>query len=152
MTEQGADLVLAGGSLSVMEAAGVAGAFLGGVISDRLGRRPVLAAALVSSSLFLFAFINLHGWILIAILLGLGFSLLSTAPVIMAAVQESFPENRALANGIYMAVSFLSSSVVTVLVGGIGDLFNLRTAYAVSAVLIMLGLPFVFLLPKTNGK
>lgn len=152
MTEQGADLVLAGGSLSVMEAAGVAGAFLGGVISDRLGRRPVLAAALVSSSLFLFAFINLHGWILIAILLGLGFSLLSTAPVIMAAVQESFPENRALANGIYMAVSFLSSSVVTVLVGGIGDIFNLRTAYAVSAVLIMLGLPFVFLLPKTNGK
>lgn len=152
MTERGADLILAGASLSVMEAAGVAGAFLGGVISDRLGRRPVLAAALVLTSLFLFAFLGSHGWVLFPLLLLLGFTLLSTAPVVMAAVQESFPENRALANGIYMAVSFLTSSLVTVAVGRIGDLFSLSTAYTVSAVLILAGLPFVFMLPKTNGR
>jgi FSR family fosmidomycin resistance protein-like MFS transporter len=152
MTEQGADLVLAGASLSVMEAAGVAGAFFGGVISDRLGRRPVLGAGIVFSSIFLFLFLGSHGWVIFLILLGLGFSLLSMAPVVMATVQESFPENRALANGVYMAVAFVSSSIVTLLVGGIGDLFNLRTAYLVSAILILAGLPFVFLLPKTNGK
>ncbi len=152
MTEQGADLLLAGASLSVMEAAGVAGAFLGGVISDRLGRRPVLTAALVLTSLFLFGFLGSHGWVLFPVLLLLGFTLLSTTPVIMAAVQESYPENRALANGIYMAVNFITSSIVTVLVGRIGDLFNLSTAYTVSAVLILAGLPFVFMLPKTNGK
>lgn len=152
MTEQGANLILAGGSLSVMEAAGVAGAFLGGVISDRLGRRPVLAATLVLTSVFLFAFLGAHGWLLFPILLLLGFTLLSTAPVVMATVQESFPENRALANGIYMAINFVSSSLVTVLVGRIGDLYSLNTAYLASAVLILGGLPFVFLLPKTNGK
>ncbi len=152
MTEQGASLLLAGGSLSVMEAAGVAGAFLGGSISDRLGRRPVIAAATVLTSIFLFAFLGSRGWILFPILLALGFCLLSTAPVIMATVQESFPENRALANGIYMAVNFISTSVVTIIIGRIGDLFSLGTAYAVSAVLILVGLPFIFLLPKTNGK
>lgn len=152
MTEQGADLILAGASLSVMEAAGVAGAFLGGVISDRLGRRPVLATTLVLSSVFLFAFLGARGWVLFPILLLLGFVLLSTAPVVMATVQESFPENRALANGIYMAVNFAFSSVITVIVGGIADLFSLSTAYMVSAILILGGLPFVFLLPKTNGN
>lgn len=152
MTEQGADLVFAGASLSVLEAAGVAGAFFGGVISDRLGRRPILAAGLVLSSIFIFAFLGSHGWLLFPILIGLGFTLLSITPVVMATVQESFPENRALANGVYMAVSFISSSVVTLLIGGISDLFSLSTAYTVSAVLILAGLPFVFLLPKTNGK
>jgi FSR family fosmidomycin resistance protein-like MFS transporter len=152
MTERGAGLILAGGSLSVMEAAGVAGAFLGGVISDRLGRRPVLAAALVLTSAFLFIFLNAGGWLLFPILLLLGFTLLSTAPVVMATVQESFPENRALVNGVYMAINFVLSSLVTVLVGRIGDLYSLSTAYTISALLILGGLPFVFMLPKTNGR
>lgn len=152
MTEQGKGLMLAGASLSVMEIGGVAGAFLGGVLSDRLGRRPVLAVAMIASSIFLFAFLGTQGWVLVPILLALGFTLLSIAPVIMAVVQESFPENRALANGIYMAVSFVSSSVVTIMVGRLSDLFSLSTAFTVSAALILTGLPFVFLLPKTNGK
>lgn len=151
LTEQGSDIVRAGASLSIMQAAGALGAFFGGSISDRLGRKPVMAAALVASSLTLIAFTSLEGWILLPLLLLLGFSLLSITPIIMAVVQESFPESRALANGVYMAVSFISSSLVTVLIGAIGDLSSLRTAYYVSAGLALAGLPFVLRLPKTNG-
>lgn len=151
LTEQGNDIFHAGASLSIMQAAGAVGAFFGGSISDRLGRRPVMITALVVSSLTLFAFTSLDGWILFPLLLLLGFSLLSITPIIMAVVQESFPESRALANGVYMAVSFLSSSLVTVLVGAISDLTSLHTAYYVSAGLALVGLPFVLRLPKTNG-
>jgi FSR family fosmidomycin resistance protein-like MFS transporter len=152
LTEEGANLMLAGASLSLLEAAGVIGALLAGPLSDRLGRRPLMIFSLVSTSLFIFLLLNLHGWWQFPALLGLGFGLLSMTPVVMAIVQESFPENRALANGIYMAVSFVSSSFATLAIGAIGDLFNLRTAYLLSAVLVLLGLPFLFRLPGSPKK
>lgn len=152
LTEQGASLVMAGGALSIMQAAGAVGAFLGGSLSDRLGRKPMMIAALVTTSISLFAFTMLEGWILFPLLLLLGFSLLSITPIIMALVQESFPESRALANGAYMAVAFVSSSIVVVLVGAIGDLSSLHTAYLVSAGLALAGLPFVMRLPSTNKQ
>ncbi|MHB8191969.1 MAG: MFS transporter [Bellilinea sp.] len=151
LTEQGANLVLAGASLSIMQAAGAVGAFFGGSLSDRVGRKPMMIMALVVTSTTLFAFTSLDGWILFPLLLLLGFSLLSITPILMAVVQESYPESRALANGVYMAVSFVGGSLVTVLVGAMGDLTSLRTAYFVSAGLALLALPFVLRLPKTNG-
>ncbi len=150
LTEEGANLMLAGASLSVLEAAGVVGALLAGSLSDRIGRRPVMMFSLISTSLFIILLLNLRGWLQFPALLGLGFGLLSMTPVVMAIVQESFPENRALANGIYMAVSFVSSSFATLAIGAIGDLFDLRTAYLLSAVLVLVGLPFLFRLPASR--
>lgn len=150
LTEEGASLMLAGASLSVLEAAGVIGALISGSLSDRIGRRPVMTFSLLSTSLFIFLLLNLRGWLQFPALLGLGFGLLSMTPVVMAIVQESFPENRALANGIYMAVSFVSSSFATLAIGAIGDLFNLRTAYLLSAILVLVGLPFLFRLPGSR--
>lgn len=150
LTEEGANLMLAGVSLSLLEAAGVIGALLAGAFSDRIGRRPVMTFSLISTSLFIFLLLNLRGWLQFPALLGLGFGLLSMTPVVMAIVQESFPENRALANGIYMAISFVSSSFATLAVGAIGDLYSLRTAYLLSAVLVLVGLPFLFRLPGSR--
>jgi FSR family fosmidomycin resistance protein-like MFS transporter len=81
----------------------------------------------------------------------LGLTALSVVPVIMALVQESFPENRALANGTYMALSFVLRSGVVVVLGMMGDKWGIRLAFIVSAVVPLLGLPFVLLLP-TAGR
>lgn len=144
LTEEGADLWLAGASLSLMEGAGVAGAMLSGSISDRTGRRPVLAISLVTAPLCLFLLLGVKGLAQIPVLLLLGFFMLSTAPVIMAIVQERFPENRALANGIYMGFNFVSMSIAALAVGVLADRFGMRTAFTVSAVLALLSIPFVF--------
>lgn len=147
LSEEGADLWFAGISLSVLEAAGVVGALLGGAFSDRLGRRPVLLVSMLTTSPFMLIFLGVEGWIQFPLLLILGFTSLSITPVIMALVQESFPDNRALANGTYMALSFILRSGVVVLLGALGDLYGLRLAFSVSAIVPLLGLPFVFLLP-----
>jgi FSR family fosmidomycin resistance protein-like MFS transporter len=151
LAEEGADLWLAGVSLSVLEAAGVVGALLGGSISDWLGRRQVLLTSLLTTVLFMFVFLSVNDWVRFPILLVLGFTALSTTPVIMALVQESFPENRALANGVYMALSFVIRSGVVVLLGALGDLFGLRLAFTVSAAVTLLGVPLIFILPARRG-
>jgi FSR family fosmidomycin resistance protein-like MFS transporter len=147
LSEEGTDLWLAGASLSVLEAAGVAGALLGGSISDRLGRRLVLFVSMLATPLLMFVFLAVSGWLQFLLLPMMGFTALSVAPVLMALAQESSPENRALANGLYMSLSFSLRSGVVVAMGALGDLFGLRLVFAVSAVIPLLGLPLLLLLP-----
>jgi len=148
MTEQGASLWLAGVSLTVFEAAGVIGALLGGSLSDRLGRRRVLFASMSVASVMIFVFLGAAGWIQFLLLLVMGFSVLSTTPVFLAMMQESFPDNRALATGTFMALSFIIRSAVVVILGMLADQYGMRSAFVVSGVVSLAGLPFIFFLPK----
>jgi FSR family fosmidomycin resistance protein-like MFS transporter len=120
---------------------------MGGSLSDRLGRRSILLISLITTPVLMVAFLMVQGWLRFPLLLLLGFTSLSVTPVIMALVQESFPENRSLANGIYMSLNFVLRSAVVVVVGAMGDMFGMRLAFFVSAGLTLLGLPFVVRLP-----
>jgi FSR family fosmidomycin resistance protein-like MFS transporter len=150
LNQEGSSLVLAGVSLSILEIAGVVGALLSGTLSDRLGRKPMLAIAIVISSLLTLVFLHVDGWLAIPTLLLLGFSALSTGPLFLALVQDHVPNNRAIGNGIYISISFLLRSIVLLLVGMVGDAYSLRTAYYLSAVLSILATPVVFFLPGSR--
>ncbi len=151
LTEEGADIWYAGASLTVLQAAGVAGALLGGSMSDRLGRRTILLISMMAAPCFMFIFLSVHGWAQLFLLVCLGLLVISTTPVIMALVQESFPENRALANGTYMSMSFLIRSGVVILLGALSDRFGLRQMFAASAVIMIVGTPLLFLLPDRSS-
>ncbi|MBC7264808.1 MAG: MFS transporter [Chloroflexi bacterium] len=147
LTEEGVDFWLAGASLSVLQAAAVVGALFGGSMSDLLGRRFVLTISQVATPVFFFVFLAASGWVQMPVLLALGFVLLTNEPVVMALVQENFPENRAMANGVYMSLNFIIRSAIVVAVGALGDLFGLRWAFIVSAVVMLMGAPLIYLLP-----
>ena len=147
MTETGSGFWLAGASLSVMEAAGVVGALFGGVISDRLGRRRVMIVMSLAAPLAVLLFLSVRGWLQFPALLLVGLTMLSTGPVILALVQEQARGSRALANGIYMALSFVLTSLSTLLVGILGDRYGLHTAFIISAGVMLAGIPFVLKLP-----
>jgi FSR family fosmidomycin resistance protein-like MFS transporter len=145
---QGETLLFANAALTVLELAGSGGVLTSGTISDWLGRRVVLAAAIALSPLLMLLFLAVDGWLIWPVLVLMGFVTLSTTPVLMAATIESAGGDRAAANGTYMMVSFALRSAVIPLVGAIGDAIGLRDTYLVCAGAAVLGVPFVFLFPK----
>jgi FSR family fosmidomycin resistance protein-like MFS transporter len=148
MTLRGSTLWLAGGSLSVLELAGVAGALSGGTLSDRLGRKSVLLMVTVIAPLLMLTFLNVSGWLIVPVLLAYGFVSIAPGPVFLALVQDHFPGNRAVSNGLYISMSFLLRSLALLLVGVAGDAMGLETAFVGSAYLSLLGLVGILLLPK----
>jgi MFS transporter, FSR family, fosmidomycin resistance protein len=141
-------LWLAAAALSILEGAGVAGALFSGTASDRFGRQRVLGWLFLISPVLALLFVYAPGWLAIPLLIGLGLTAISPTPVLLAIVQDSFPEHRALANGIYIGLNFLVRALGIWLVGALADAFGLTMAFVVGAAAAFLTLPGLWLLPK----
>ncbi len=152
MNSEGASLWMAGSALAIYELAGVGGALTSGTISDRLGRKLILVLSAVLSTLFVLVFLNVQGWAQAVALFFLGFVNLSSMPVMLALVQEQLPNNRAVGNGLYMAINFMALLLTTLGVGMIGDRFGLRAAFNWSAFLSLLSILPILALPTTTHK
>jgi FSR family fosmidomycin resistance protein-like MFS transporter len=151
LTEEGSSVWLAGAALSIVEAAGIAGAFAGGWVSDHVGRRAVLVFGHVTAPLALLAFLASDGVLRIALLPLVGLTLLAVPPVLMALVQEQVPESRALANGVYLSMNFAIRSTAAIGFGIVGDVFGLRTAIFAGAIAMFAGLPLIWVLFRRPG-
>jgi FSR family fosmidomycin resistance protein-like MFS transporter len=149
---QGKSLWLAGSSLSLIELAGVFGSLIIGMLSDRVGRKRSLFIASLIASLLLMLFLRLEGWISILLLMALGFTSFSTMPIMLAIVQDQFPNNRAVANGLYMMVIFLLRPLGTLFIGTLGDHWGLERAYWIAAFISLLTLPAILAIPKKGER
>jgi FSR family fosmidomycin resistance protein-like MFS transporter len=151
LTNTGRSDWLAGAALSIVEAAGIAGAFAGGWVSDHIGRRAVLVFGFTTAPVALLLFLATDGAIQIALLPVIGLTLLSVPPVLMALVQERVPESRALANGVYLSLNFAIRSLGAIAFGAVGDAFGLKTAMLISALAMFVGLPLIWMLFHDTG-
>jgi FSR family fosmidomycin resistance protein-like MFS transporter len=141
--QQSGNVWLAGISLSLFEAAGVVGILAVGGLSDRFGRKRLLAFCLVVSPIAFLIFTCTSGLLQLIILLLTGFSLLSTTPVMLAMIQEFSVDGSSAANGVFMMISFLARSAVVVLVGFIADLLGLEQTFILCGFIGMTAIPFV---------
>lgn len=152
LSESGASLLIAGASLTLYQGAASIGVVVGGSLSDRLDRRLVMLVSLVATPLLLAAFLVLDGVAQLLTLALMGFVVVMYDPVALAVVQETATHNRSLAISLYLALMFSVQSIATVLVGAIADRAGLRSAFAISAAIFLLGTPFLFLLPLASRR
>ncbi len=148
--QEGNSLWFSGIALSVLELAGAVGVLVSGTLSDRLGRRLVLGFSIVLAPFLMLALLHVSGVPLLLVLLGLGFTTLATGPVLMATVLENAGVNQAAANGTFMAISFAVRALVILLVGFLSDQYGMRSAFMVCAGMAIIGLPFLWLIPKQD--
>jgi FSR family fosmidomycin resistance protein-like MFS transporter len=148
INQQTGNLWLAGIGLTVFEAAGVAGVLTAGSLSDMFGRRRILLISLLGAPASLFLFTATGAWIGLVALVLVGFTLLSTTPVMLALVQEHAVSSPSAANGFFIMISFIARSAVVVVVGFVGDQIGLKLTYFVSSFLGLAAVPFVLKLPR----
>jgi FSR family fosmidomycin resistance protein-like MFS transporter len=146
--ELGVSLWLAAWALTILEAAGVAGALLSGTLSDRYGRSRILLVVLLLSPILALAFIFGPVWMAVPLLIALGLTALSPQPVFLALVQDKFPDNRALGNGTFIAINFLIRAIGIWVVGLLADQFGLTTSFVISAVTAFISVPALRFLPR----
>ncbi len=152
LKEEGSSALVAGAAATLFQGAGVLGTLLAGWLSDRLGRRPVLIAAVLIGAPSVLAFVGLQGWLRFVFLAVAGASLVSLHPIYMALVQGAFPESRGLANAIYLSMVFVISSGAAVVVGALGDAVGLKWAFVISALVAFLSIPLILLLPREEEQ
>lgn len=151
LTGAGADLLLAGLAVTAFSIGGAVGAFMGGTMSDRIGRRRMLAiSCAVGSPLLILALAMPIGPAMLVVLGLAGVALLSAGPVQLVVMQELMPENRGAAVGLTIFAITMTSALGTVVVGAMGDVIGLQQALMISAAAALLALPFIALLPETR--
>ncbi len=148
-TRQGAGILVAGLAVTLYELGGTAGAFVGGTVSDSLGRRRVLAAGVALGVPILAASLLLGPNPLGLALLAMGgFLFLSGHPVQLVLMQEFFPDNRSTSVGLSYLMNSVGAIVATIGVGALGDVLGLRSALLLGLGAGSLAIPFILALPR----
>lgn len=135
-TQKGYGLVAAGATSTIFLASGAIGGMLGGHISDRLGRRNVILVSLVVAVPLFYAFLHTSGAVGLVFLSLTGFTLLSTLAVTIALAQETLPASASMASSFMLGFAWLTGSLLSVLVGFLGDYIGIPGAFNVIGIAV----------------
>lgn len=120
----------------VIFAAGAAGKFVCGWLSDRWGILTVIIVTEIATASALVALIVAEPWMAVPLAIMFGFALNGTSSALNVAVATFVPEEqRSRGFGIYFTATLVASATAPLAYGFLGDLAGLVTVFLVMAVL-----------------
>ncbi|NPA87379.1 MAG: MFS transporter [Epsilonproteobacteria bacterium] len=141
LTQQGKSAEFGAIAFGIMQAGGILGAFFGGRISDKIGRKKALLFQAIGASLFLALFLVMNS---IFILPFLGFFLFSQSPVLLAFTHDLKTDTPNFINSLYMFINFGISSLIVLFAGILGQHLGLFKTFEIAAILTLLSIPFIY--------
>ncbi len=131
--------------LFIFLAANAVGAFLGGPLGDRFGRKIVIWISVLGALPFTLAlpYVGLHVGALLTICIGLVLS--STTSSIIVFAQELVPHRFGMISGMFFGVAFGIGGLGAAALGKLADTTSISFVYQVCAFLPAIGLLAVFL-------
>lgn len=142
-TVKGTSLLISGGGLSVLQLAGAFGTYFGGVLSDKIGRKKTITAAVIGAAVALGFFSVVDGWLLLPLLIILGFCIFAISPIILALVLTKNSQQLIKMNSFYKTISFISTAVATLIIGQGADLLGLALIYKILPFTLLLSLGLI---------
>lgn len=145
---------LIGTYITIIRAAGIFGSPVSGTFSDKKGRRPVLTAGLLTTSLLLCALVILRlNYLFIAVLGFLGFFLFSLHPVMLAWMMDLAPENiGGTTVSALFGIQSLFSGFSPPICGFIADRFGILYSFYFLASTIFAANFLIYLIPDKPSK
>ncbi len=132
----------------VMLSAGAFGGIVGGMISDRIGRKPVIVGSLLLASPMFVLFLVSSGIISYILLFLAGSMLLSSFSVTVVSAQELIGKNAATASGLMLGFGVGIGGMGVGLLGVIADNFGVDTTIGILIFLPLVAGLFATLLKK----
>jgi FSR family fosmidomycin resistance protein-like MFS transporter len=141
-----------GGMISVLIFSGAFGTLLGGPISERIGRRNTMCAAMVVVLMALLAFMRTEG---LAQLIAIGVAgafITMPWPISVVMVQEAMPNNVGLASGLTLGLAYGASGLGVSALGGLADSAGLPTVMTLITLLPILVFVMSLFVPERSAS
>lgn len=152
LRQQGQSLVLGGTAVFLFGGIGALGGLVGGMLSDRMGRRAMMALSLLASAPLLLLFGLTRGpWALVPLALG-GFALYLGAPVNIVMAQEMLPRRASLASSLVTGMAWGTAGLSLTLIGAVADRVGLAATLMATVTLVLPALAAVWVLPEYPGR
>ena len=137
--------------VSIMLLAGVAGQLVGGSLSDRFGRKPVVVATTFAAVPAFAAILVTHGIMLILSIILFGFLLWSSFAVTISMAHELVPTQIGMISGLFLGIAMGAGGIGVSISGAVADHFGLKAALSSFPVIILLA-AVLFLLVRYSPE
>lgn len=148
MKANGSTIVMASIALSIMQFSGAIGTFTAGTISDVIGRKKALLIMAIITPILMITYTMTSGVLAIVILTFLGFFMFFANPIILAYIHDFDTSKQAFVNGVFMTISFVISSLASLVIGFLGDAIDLNTTFRIGGILAFGVIPIVLFMKE----
>jgi len=139
-------------AMMALQLGGLVATPFAGILSDRIGRRPVVLAGMISTTIIVLALTFIRDpMIYVACVSVLGFFMYATRPVVQSwQMDRSPPELLASMTGAMFMVQALMSAIAPVIGGMLADRFGLISVFYFLAASVLLANLLCLTMPKTE--
>ena len=152
LIQKGFPLLTSGFAVSLFTGGGALGGFIGGILSDYVGRKKVMLASFLLSPIVLLLFLKSHGILSLGLLIIGGVFMWGTTPVLIVAAQEIAPESRSLVSSMMMGLGWGVGAILVTVTGLLGDTIGLEKALQWILLLPLIGVALIVLGVKDHRE
>jgi FSR family fosmidomycin resistance protein-like MFS transporter len=125
---------------------------LGGLLSDRYGRRRLMMASFAIAPWPMLAGLTQHGWSLLVLLAAGAFLLMLPHPGNVVQAQELMPRSAGIAASLITGLAWGLAQLLAPAVGWLAEATSVSAALALLCLLPLLGTPLVLAIPERVGR
>jgi FSR family fosmidomycin resistance protein-like MFS transporter len=125
--------------------AGAIGTFVGGPLSDRFGRRNIIMLSMLGSTPIALVLPYVNETLAYLLLFINGFIVLSSFSVTVVYAQELIPGKIGAVSGLMVGLAFGLGAIGAVVLGGLADIFGVKSVMIAASFLPLLGIAAIFL-------